>query len=265
MMETATAETTLFSPGERSAFAGTRRANVPLSLRAGGWTVKTLEGWNEVEASLRLRHDVFHLEHHGRRLPTGLDVDEVDSQCDHVGVFDVDGNLRASYRLTATSHSKQFYASRRFDLAAFVETPGVKLELGRACVAPGQRNGIALHLLWRGIAAYAQAVGATHLFGSASVRTTDMGRARALYEWLRARGHATDRYPVRVRPEARALDATPATEPGPIPSLFASYLRAGACIVGEPAKDPFLGSVDFLAVLELETMSARFRRKYGLA
>jgi putative hemolysin len=138
--------------------------------------VKTLDGWNEVEASLRLRHDVFHLKHHGRRLPTGLDVDEVDSQCDPFGVFDVNGNLRASYRRTAT-----------------------------------------------------------------------------------------DRYPVRVRPEARALDATRATEPGPIPSLFASSLRAGACIAGEPAKDPFLGSVDFLAVLELETMSARFRRKYGLA
>jgi hypothetical protein len=44
MMETATVETTLFSPGERSTFAGTRRANVPLSLRAGGWTVKMLDG-----------------------------------------------------------------------------------------------------------------------------------------------------------------------------------------------------------------------------
>jgi putative hemolysin len=237
---------------------------VPLALDAGAWTIKTLSSWVEVEAALRLRHDVFHVEHHGRRLALGVDIDEVDFVCDHLGVFDGEGRLQASYRLTATTFSDRFYASRRFELDEFLATPGPKVELGRACVAPGRRNGILLHLLWRGIAAYAERIGARHLFGSASVRTTDMARARAIYERLRTDGHTTDAYRVRVRPEARAILPTlVAGEPGTLPPLFASYLRAGAKIAGEPARDGYLGSVDFLTVLDVASMSERFQRKYA--
>lgn len=232
----------------------------------GDWTVKTLTDRREVEASLRLRHDVFHVEHHGRRLEGGVDVDELDWVCDHLGVFDGTGTLQASYRLTASTFSRRFYASRRFELDAFLQTGGIKVELGRACVAPGKRNGILLHLLWRGIVTYARELGAKHLFGSASVRTTDMSRARAIYEQLRAEGHCSDLFRVRVRPEARALvDGVAAGLAGPLPPLFTSYLKAGAKIAGEPARDPFLGSVDFLAVLDVEAMSDRFRRKYASA
>lgn len=238
---------------------------MPLELEAGGWLVKTLSSWKEVEASLRLRHDVFHVEHHGRRLATGLDMDEVDEACDHLGVFDRTGTLQASYRLTATTFSRRFYASRRFDLDGFLALPGTKVELGRACVAPGKRNGVALHLLWRGIAAYAQAAGARHLFGSASIRTTDMGRARALWEKLSSEGHCSDRYAVRVRPEARAIDGTPAGIAGDYPPLFSAYLKMGATIAGEPARDHVLGSVDFFAVLDVAAMNERFRRRLGLA
>jgi putative hemolysin len=217
-----------------------------------------------VEASLRLRHDVFHLEHHGRQLPSGLDVDDVDGECDHLGVFDSQGLLRASYRLTATSFSSSFYAARRFELDAFLALPGTKVELGRACVAPGKRNGVALHLLWRGIAAYGQAAGARYLFGSASVRTTDMSRARAIWDSLRDGGHVADRYGVRVRPDARALNGCRPGLAGELPPLFRTYLKMGASIAGEPARDPYLGSVDFLAVLDVAAMSARFRRRYRI-
>lgn len=246
-----------------------RAAKCNLRIERSGFVVKTLDSEDEILAALRLRHTIFHQEQNGRTLPSGLDVDEIDQVCDHLAVIEMaTGRVIGAYRLTSSVHSSLFYSSKRFELGRFLDLPGVKLELGRACVDKSYRNGIVLHLLWRGVIEYAKRIGARYLFGSASLRTVKPADARAVYEYLRQEGHTSSAFPLTTRPQHLALsgqqDAVSDEEVHRlIPPLFQSYLRAGAKICSEPALDSFLGSTDFLVVLDREAVAEKFFRRFG--
>ena len=47
---------------------------------------------------------------------------------------------------------------------------------------------------------------------------------------------------------------------GRLPALFAAYLRIGASIIGGPAIDRDFGTLDFLALLDTESLTRRGRR-----
>lgn len=236
---------------------------------AGPYRLKTVETWQDLKRILRLRHQVFHEEHHGRSLPLRLDVDPIDFVCDHLGLFcKVTGEAIGSYRITDSFHSREFYAQKRFEFRRFLDLPGRKLELGRACVHREHRKGATLAWLWRGLCLYAEAVGADYLFGSASIRTDDWTAAEKLYEDLGKRG-LVDKEPFFFPISGCSLHEFAAkgfwkknTELLPVPSLFDSYLRAGAKVAGAPAVDLFLGSVDFPIVIQLDAMHGRFQRRY---
>src|SRR5688572_10581963 len=90
---------------------------IRLRFERGDFVVKTLEHDEELYQALRLRHAVFHEEHHGRVLPSGMDVDEVDFRCDHLAVVDrATDRVIGSYRLVSTLFADSFYANARFDL-----------------------------------------------------------------------------------------------------------------------------------------------------
>src|SRR5262249_11163463 len=154
---------------------------------------------------------------------------------------------------------------------AFLQMPGTKLELGRACVDKAYRNGQTLSLLWRGIGQYVKQTDAQYLFGSASLRNQQPQVVARVWDFLQRHGHLNSSYPVRVRStcqigglsgelerlerdDTAALDAT-AREI--LPPLFQSYLRNGAEIACAPAIDAFMGSTDFLTVLSRERMAKR--------
>ncbi len=245
---------------------------VRLSVERAGFLIKTVDCWTELEAALRLRHEVFHREQNGRSMPSGLDVDDIDFVCDHLVI--IDGRTRAiagTYRLTSTLFSHNFYASKRFELARFLSLPGEKLELGRACVDARYRSGATLHLLWRGIIEYAREAGARYLFGSASLRNLPPPVIRALYDRLLDDGCFVETYGVTTKVGCHAPLGVPEKETTRlsdeamkrlVPPLFHSYLRAGARLCGEPALDPYMDSIDFLTILDLQGMTRRFARRY---
>jgi putative hemolysin len=244
---------------------------VRLRSERAGFLVKTVDRPEELDAALRLRHDIFHREQNGRTLASGVDIDDIDEVCDHLIIRDAaTGHVAGTYRLTSTSFARNFYASKRFELGRFLAMPGEKVELGRACVSMGYRNGAVLQLLWRGITEYAAALGARYLFGSASIRDVAPRTARALSEALRTGGYFSEAYGVATRPEHRAwrdedLPGTPMasdTARRMLPPLFQSYLRAGARIAAEPARDTYLNSFDFLTILDMQTMASRFVRRF---
>jgi putative hemolysin len=247
---------------------------VRVQVESAQYLVKTVENWDEWHAALRLRHEVFHQQAMGRTLFLGLDIDEIDFFCDNLVIIEKKSSrIVATYRLTSNAFTNRFYSQNRFELGDLARESGWKLELGRACVKQDARNGSTLHLLWRGISAYLQALGADTLFGSASIRSRDPRDAAAVCTYLIEEGHfasiatAHPHRTVRFESLQNLLSEIPVSEAyerarAILPPLFHSYLRAGAKVVCPPALDNYLGSTDFLTVLRVKEMQARFEKRY---
>ncbi len=244
---------------------------VSLSLVKGNFLIKTADNWKEVESVLRLRYEVFLREGLNLEFPLGLDVDRWDPLADHLMVIDQkNGALIGTYRLISSCFSSNFYSQSEFELSPFLQRLGGKLELSRACIRADYRSSAAIGLLWKGIAAYASAVGARYLFGCASVKTTDPRLASRLVEFFKAESRFDEKagvfpLPAFQMPEVLRPSEGMEADAGVremIPPLLGSYLRAGAKIVGLPALDRSFRCIDFLTVLDFSAMNAAFERRY---
>lgn len=213
-----------------------------------------------------MRHDIFYQEHHGIQLESGVDIDEIDFVCDHLSIADqVSGRIVGSYRITSTERSRKFYSTQRFDLRPLLRLPGVKLELGRACVAPEYRRGSVVALLWKGIGEYCLKAEARYLFGCASIRTTFPRNVSAFTYWLKDQGYYSNSLVVVPHDERRLESYRVATEPPfALPPLFKAYLNAGAKVISEPALDRKLRCVDFLTLLDMRELSPARLKRYRL-
>jgi putative hemolysin len=253
------------------------RPKESICLQRGPLTVKTAESVEELERVLKLRHDVFHAELLGRRLPFGLEFDRFDAGADHLMVIDErTERVVGTYRLTASNFASSFYSQSEFALEDFLSRPGGKLELSRACIHPEHRDGMVIHLLWRGMVAYWQKIDASFLFGCASVKTTDRGEIAFIYQYLRECGHLAEDFTALPLPgyEVEQFDeeverwqkvGRPNLEPAKalLPPLFLGYLRAGAKVYGRPALDRDFRCVDFLTVLKRDAINSAYERKYA--
>ena len=150
---------------------------------------QTLEDLAECQ---RLRFLVFNCEL-GEGLDastlSGLDRDQFDFICDHLMVHDSStGKLVGTYRMQNGYRAKGnlgYYGESLFDFSPFESIRGQVLELGRACVHQEYRNAGVLHMLWKGIARYAEKCGARYLLGCSSLTSQDESAGMALYEALR--------------------------------------------------------------------------------
>ncbi len=221
----------------------------------------------DVRAAQRLRFRVFNLELNEGLVQshlTGLDKDPFDAICSHMLVeLRETGEVVGTYRMQSGSTASQgfgYYSAQEFDLSPFEPVRHEVLELGRACVALEHRNQTVLALLWRGIVMHARQHGLRYLLGCSSLSSQDEAGALVTFQGLRARYLAPERWCTLPVPECRC-ERAPA-EPLAVPRLMVAYLTAGARICGEPAIDRDFGTIDFLTLLDLETVSDRFRRKY---
>lgn len=249
-------------------------SRISVQVESPHYIAKTVEHWDEWLGVLRLRHEVFHQQAMGRSLLLGVDVDDIDFLCDSLAIVDRETKeIVATYRLTSSEFSPRFYSQNKFSLGNLTEDPGIKIELGRACVRSDARNGSTLQLLWRGVSAYMEAAGADTLFGSASIRSRDPRDAAAVCLYLIENGHYASVPLAHPNSESsfpglqRLMDQMPSSQAterarAVLPPLFQSYLRAGAKVICPPAMDDYLGSTDFLTVLRVKEMRARFQRKF---
>lgn len=249
----------------------------PVRIERGRYLVKTLSTLSELEELFRLRHGIFHVEHHQRQLESGIDTDEIDADCDFLGVFDLStGQLIGSYRMNLARNARRFYCAERFALDLLLQLPGEKLELGRACIRREHRGGAALPLLWRGIVAYLRKANVRYLFGCSSIRTIDPYKAALLWHVLNVDGRIDKILHLNTHEERRLPDLHELSkvlwrtgrpedlQSGRelIPSLFRFYLRAGALVCAEPALDIHMRCLDFLTVLDLERMDQLVARRF---
>lgn len=251
-------------------------AHIPFTIEKKNYIVKTADSNAELSAALKLRHEVFLEELLNKKKRGGVDRDRFDKLCDHIIIYDKRNDMIVgTYRLQSSLHSKKWYTETEFHMKSISRLPGIKLELGRACVHPDHRNSITIALLWEGIKAYVDQSGANYLFGCSSVKTTDPNQIRVIYQYLRENGHLSHSMNIRPRSKYRlplsknqllrspvlTVDELKEQLKDRIPSLLVSYLKVGAKVYGNPAFDRDFQCIDFLTLLDTRNLRTERLRK----
>jgi len=241
-----------------------------LRVTAGGYGVRFAESPRDLKAAFRLRFLVFNLEL-GEGLETaykdGYDTDEFDAVCDHLIVEHrstrkVVGTYRLQTGASAAEHLG-YYSAREFDFTPYESLRDSIVELGRASIHREHRSLQVLSLLWRGIAAYAKEHRARYLVGCSSLTSQDPKAGSAMYVSLQQylTGPA-----LRTTPhqdfEIPILPDDPNSSIVQPPKLLRAYLSIGAKICGPPALDREFKTIDFLTLLDLESISGCARSRF---
>ena len=251
------------------------RPKIRLFIERDRFIIKTAENHKELAQVLKLRYEVFYRELLEKRLMLGMDMDKFDFRCDHLIIIDKKTNMFiGTYRLISTLFSNKFYSATEFNLSNILGQPGIKLELGRACVHRDYRTGSTIALLWRGIMDYMKETGTKYVFGCSSVKTTDRRSIATLCRLFQTSHAAPDEYEVYPRGKFKIRNfntllqsITPEEQQSAIetiPALIKSYLNMGALICGEPALDKKFKCADFFTLFNLEKSSEKIHRKYKI-
>jgi putative hemolysin len=244
----------------------------PFRLLVGSpthYATRLARNTDEVCAAQALRYQVFNLELNeglGQSHLTGLDEDRFDSVCDHLIVeHQFTGQIVGTYRLQ-TGHNAAsyfgYYCAQEFEFDIFEPFRGEMIELGRACVHRQHRNLVVLGLLWKGIADYACQHGARYLFGCSSITSQDPAVGASAYADLCRKHLAEPLWRTRPIPAYDCSLGQLAAEPVTIPKLLRAYLTLGAKICGPPALDRQFKTIDFLTLLDLETLHPLARQRF---
>ncbi|MEO6794830.1 MAG: GNAT family N-acyltransferase [Mycobacterium sp.] len=214
-----------------------------------------------IEAAQRLRYEVFGTEP-GFALAhaaDGRDADRFDQYCDHLLVRDDNtGELVGCYRMlppTGAIAAGGLYSATEFDVSALDSLRPSLVEMGRAVVRLGHRNGAVVLLMWAGILAYLDRYQYDYVTGCVSVPVRGAGtpgsQIRGVRDFVRRR-HSSPHRVAPYRPvvlDGKSLDEIAPPARLAVPPLLRGYLRLGARVCGEPAHDPSFGVADFPALL----------------
>jgi putative hemolysin len=224
---------------------------------------------DEVRATQVLRYQVFNLELNeglASSHVTGRDEDCFDPVCDHLLVEHLPTqHVVGTYRLQtgrSAAANYGYYCAEEFEFEAFEPLRDEIIELGRACVHREHRNLMVLGMLWKGIGDYAKAHGGRYLIGCSSLTSQDPAVGASAYAFLSRNHLAARAYCTRPLPEYDCSLVHFATEEVSIPKLLRAYLSLGAKICGPPALDPHFKTIDFLTLLDLETIPPAVRQKF---
>jgi putative hemolysin len=239
-----------------------------IRLEAGEYVARLALTEGERTAAYRLRFLVFNLEMNEgleSAYVDGFDKDHFDDVCDHLIVEErKTGDIVGTYRLQMGDVAGQYfgyYSEQEFCFAPYEAMRSQIVELGRACIHREHRSSEVLHLLWRGIARYSLVNGGRYMMGCCSLTSQDPEMGHAVYQSLKS---------CMVEPALRTV-ATPAFAlPEPkmnlpeerAPKLLRAYLTIGAKICSEPAIDREFKTIDFLTLLDLQTLHPRVAARF---
>ncbi len=237
-------------------------------LETGAYVARLAATDLERIAAFRLRFVVFNLEMQEgleSAYVNGYDVDQYDEVCDHLIVEEkATGEIIGTYRIQMGDVAASYfgyYSEQEFDFAPFEAMREQIVELGRACIHRDHRSTEVLHLLWRGIARYALANGGRYMMGCCSLTSQDPEMGHAVYRSL-------ENY--MVEPALQTLPTPAFRMPASVdaltdvraPKLLRAYLTLGAKICGPPAIDRDFKTIDFLTLLDLQTLHPRMATRF---
>ena len=199
----------------------------------------------------------------------GLDMDDFDIHCRHIGVRDLStGRLVATTRLLdhqAASSLGRFYSEEEFSLHGLLQLQGPILELGRTCVDPAYRNGGTIAVLWGELAEVLNQGGYSYLMGCASIPMHDGGiQAHAIMQRLHERYLCNEHLRAEPKKPLPALDL-PSNVIAEMPPLLKAYMRLGAKICGEPCWDEDFQVADVFILLKRDELCPRYARHFKAA
>ena len=233
------------------------------------YTARLARNADDLRAAQALRFEVFNLElNEGLEASyaAGLDQDPFDAICDHLIVeHAATGSIVGTYRLQTGDNAAAalgYYCEQEFDFSVFEPLRPQLVELGRACVHRLHRNLIVLGLLWKGIADYARQRGGRYLIGCSSMTTQDQAVGASAYADLCRKHLAPLQWRTSPLPAYECSLSHLAPEAPKVPKLLRAYLTLGAKICGPPALDRQFKTVDFLTMLDLESLSVLARQRF---
>jgi putative hemolysin len=242
---------------------------IPVNFTRGHFTVKTVESKREFWQVMALRYEVFHREYMNKKIPFGIDRDRFDMNADHLAIVDNRINkIVGTYRLITDLISDNFYSKTEFCIDSFLNEPGKKVELSRACIHKEYRNGVVINMLWRGIVEYLSATGARWLFGLGSIKSLCPTEVSKVYAFFENAGAIDNKHGIEPLSSLKMKGFTTlhsdlsADTQDLVPPLLKSYIRAGATIAGEPAVDLDFKCTDFFVILDTHQLSGAYNRKY---
>ena len=257
-----------------------------IHAEVGRYRLRMADGAEDRDAACRLRFRVFNIEL-GEGLEssyqTGLDSDQFDLFCEHLLVEDkTSGRVVGTYRMQSGESAARnlgYYSEQEFHLAPYEPLRAGILELGRASIDREHRTPEVLTLLWRGIAQYATDMGLRYLIGCSSLNSQDPSEGWQMYSQLESyrvakefetlpterfacpTGHTGRDTQQPAQQESADLQSHP-FNPVKIPKLLKTYLAIGARIAAPPAWDREFGTIDFLTLLDLKTLSSAARNRF---
>ena len=250
-----------------------------MKLDSAHLTLTLAQTEEDLLAAQRLRYEVFVeelggdgplVDHAGR-----FEKDHFDNRFDHLLLIDQTRDRAALdhvvgvYRVLAGGKDTRFYSEDEYDLAPLKDGGRRLLELGRSCVRDGYRNGLALHMLWLGLADYARARDAEVLFGVASLRGTDVDSLAAPLSLLHHNHLAPSELRVRAQEDVYqpmnllsvdSIDRVAAMRA--VPALIKSYLKLGGFVGDGAFVDHAFNTTDVCLVIDTARMSASGRSRF---
>jgi putative hemolysin len=244
--------------------------NAPRLVTAhAAYSVRLARTPQEIRQAQALRFSVFNLELNeglAESFESRLDVDAFDAVCDHLIVEHVPSAMVVgTYRLqtgSAAAANLGYYSAGEFDLSPYELLRAEMVELGRACVDRAHRNLIVLGLLWRGIAEYAAARGGRYLIGCSSLTSVEPAVGATVYADLCRRHLVAPELRTNPLPHCECSLRELTDEPSAVPKLLRAYLGMGAKICGAPAIDRQFGTIDFLTLIDLESLTASAKARF---
>ena len=230
-----------------------------------------LQGPAALREAQALRYRVFSAEFDAKLngAELGLDMDDYDIHCRHIGVRDLEsGELVATTRLLdhqAAAGLGRYYSEEEFALHGLAGLEGPVLEIGRTCVDVAYRNGATIAVLWGELAEVLNEGGYRYLMGCASISMQDGGiQAHAIMQRLRERSLCTEHLRAEPRHPLPPLDL-PGNVIAEMPPLLKAYMRLGAKICGEPCWDEDFQVADVFILLKRDDLCPRYARHFKAA
>lgn len=230
-----------------------------------------LQGPAALREAQALRYRVFSAEFDAKLngAELGLDMDDYDIHCRHIGVRDLEsGQLVATTRLLdhqAAAGLGRYYSEEEFALHGLAGLEGPVLEIGRTCVDVAYRNGATIAVLWSELAEVLNEGGYRYLMGCASISMQDGGiQAHAVMQRLRERYLCTEHLRAEPKHPLPQLDL-PGNVIAEMPPLLKAYMRLGAKICGEPCWDKDFQVADVFILLKRDELCPRYARHFKAA
>lgn len=232
---------------------------------SGRLAARLTESAADVAAALALRHRVLAEEAGLVEVnDSGRDLDIFDPYCHHLIVRDQrSGRVVGTCRLLfpeAAGRVGSLFCDREFDLAALAGLRARLVEVGRLCIAPGYRDGMALMLLWRALCRITRRHGHRYLIGCCSLANDPDGSLGANLHRQLGRHHAVAALQVTPK-RRRAAAQAPGPSSSALPALLRGYLLAGAVVLGEPFHDAAHRCSDLPLLVDLHAIPTRLGRR----